>query len=55
MTTTAAFVRNGRLDILAINQLGRALYAPVFDEPGRPANLARFAFLDPRATDFYPN
>jgi transcriptional regulator with XRE-family HTH domain len=55
MTTTAAFVRNGRLDILAINQLGRALYAPVFDDPGRPANLARFAFLDPRATGFYPN
>ena len=27
MTGTAAFVRNGRLDILAINQLGRALYA----------------------------
>jgi hypothetical protein len=40
MTGTAAFVRNGRLDILAINQLGRALYAPVFDDPRRPANMA---------------
>ena len=29
MSTTAAFVRNGRLDVLAINQLGRALYAPI--------------------------
>ena len=55
MTTTAAFVRNGRLDILAINQLGRALYAPVFDDPARPANLARFNFLDPRSIDFYPD
>jgi transcriptional regulator with XRE-family HTH domain len=55
MTGTAAFVRNGRLDILAINQLGRALYAPVFDDPARPANLARFNFLDPRSTDFYPD
>ena len=55
MTTTAAFVRNGRLDILAINQLGRALYAPVFDAPARPANLARFNFLDPRSIDFYPD
>ena len=55
MTATAAFVRNGRLDILAVNQLGRALYAPVFDDPARPANLARFNFLDPAATDFYPD
>jgi transcriptional regulator with XRE-family HTH domain len=55
MTGTPAFVRNGRLDLLAINPLGRALYSPVFDNPGRPANLARFAFLDPRATAFYPD
>lgn len=55
MITTAAFVRNGRLDVLAINQLGRALYAPVFDDPARPANLARFNFLDARSTDFYPD
>jgi transcriptional regulator with XRE-family HTH domain len=53
--TTAAFVRNGRLDVLAINQLGRALYAPVFEDPHRPANMARFNFLDPRSTDFYPD
>jgi transcriptional regulator with XRE-family HTH domain len=55
MLSTPAFVRNGRLDLLAINTLGRALYAPVFDDPARPANLARFNFLDPRARDFYPN
>ena len=48
-----AFVRNGRLDILAINALGRALWAPAFDEERRPVNLARFNFLDPRARDFY--
>ena len=54
MTTTPAFVRNGRLDVLATNALGRALYAPVFDESTPPVNLARFAFLDPRAVDFYP-
>jgi transcriptional regulator with XRE-family HTH domain len=53
--TTPAFVRNGRLDVLAINTLGRALYAPVFDHPARPANLARFTFLDPRATDLFPD
>ncbi|MFI7708592.1 helix-turn-helix transcriptional regulator [Nonomuraea sp. NPDC049480] len=55
MTDAAAYIRNGRLDILAANQLGRALYAPVFDDPVRPVNLARFRFLNPRAHDFYPD
>jgi transcriptional regulator with XRE-family HTH domain len=58
MTNTAAFLRNGRLDILAANQLGHALYSPVFDspvsgDPRRPANLARFIFLDERSGQFY--
>jgi transcriptional regulator with XRE-family HTH domain len=58
MTNTAAFLRNGRLDILAANQLGYALYSPVFDSPvsgnpRRPANLARFIFLDERSAQFY--
>jgi transcriptional regulator with XRE-family HTH domain len=53
MTGTAAFLRNGRLDILAANQLGYALYAPAFLDPARPVNLARFVFLDRRAREFY--
>jgi transcriptional regulator with XRE-family HTH domain len=48
-----AWVRNGRSDILATNLLGRALYAPVFSDPVRPANTARFLFLDPRGPEFY--
>jgi transcriptional regulator with XRE-family HTH domain len=55
MTGSAAFVANGRLDIVAANSLGRALHAPLFDVPGRQANFARFQFLDPRAGDFYPD
>jgi MmyB-like transcription regulator ligand binding domain len=55
MVTTPAFVRNGRLDLLAINALGRALFSPAFTDPIRPANLARFNFLDPAARDFYPD
>lgn len=55
MTGTAAFVRDGRLDILSANQLGYALYAPAFLDPARPVNLARFVFLDPRSMDFYGN
>jgi len=54
MTDTPAFVRNGRLDILAANTLGRALYSPAFAVPGRAVNLARFRFFDPAARDFYP-
>jgi transcriptional regulator with XRE-family HTH domain len=53
MTGTAAFLRNGRLDVLAANQLGYALYAPAFGDPARPVNLARFVFLDPKSTEFY--
>ena len=55
MTDVPAFVRNGRLDVLAANTLGRALYAPAFAVPGRDVNLARFRFLDPAARDFYPD
>jgi transcriptional regulator with XRE-family HTH domain len=54
MNDLPAVVFNGRLDILAVNALGRALYAPVFDLPGRP-NSARFLFLDePKAQDVFP-
>jgi transcriptional regulator with XRE-family HTH domain len=54
MNHLPAVVFNGRLDILAVNALGRALYAPVFELPGRP-NSARFLFLDePRARDLFP-
>jgi transcriptional regulator with XRE-family HTH domain len=52
MTAAPAFVQNGRLDILAANQLGYALYSPHVSG-GRPANGARFVFLDPRAERFY--
>jgi transcriptional regulator with XRE-family HTH domain len=53
MTGTPAFVLNGRLDILAANALGFALFSPVYADPVRPANTARFVFLDPHATEFF--
>jgi len=55
MIMAPAFVRNGRLDVLAINNLGRALYAPAFTPGQEPVNLARFCFLDAAATEFYPD
>jgi transcriptional regulator with XRE-family HTH domain len=48
-----ALVRNGRLDVLAANRLGRAFYAPIFDSPAGPPNIARFAFLDADGVDFF--
>ena len=55
MTTTPAYVRNARLDILAANRLGAALFAPILAGPAQPANNARFLFLDPAAPEFYPD
>lgn len=48
-----AWVRNGRHDIIAANRMARALYSPVFDDPRRPANTIRFAYLNPSAKDFW--
>lgn len=48
-----AIVLNERLDILATNALGRALYAMVFESAAQPANFARYVFLDQRAAGFY--
>jgi transcriptional regulator with XRE-family HTH domain len=53
ITGPAALVGNDRLDILGANALGRALFSEVLDGPARPANFARFVFLDPRSGDFY--
>ena len=53
ITGAAAFVGNQRLDILAVNQLGRALFSELYAAPARPVNNARFVFLDPQAEAFY--
>jgi len=53
MVGTPAFVVNGRQDLLAANDLGRALYTPIYADPVRPPNTARFIFLDPHATELF--
>jgi transcriptional regulator with XRE-family HTH domain len=53
MTMAPAYVRNGRLDVLAANQLGRAVFAPLFETAADVPNLARFIFLDAAAQRFY--
>ncbi|WP_328441838.1 helix-turn-helix domain-containing protein [Streptomyces sp. NBC_00444] len=57
MTRSAAFVRNGRMDVIAHNALFRALHAPMFDSGtidrrGCP-NIARYLFLDPGSADLF--
>ncbi len=51
--TAPAYVRNGRLDLLAANTVGRALYAQVFDDSTDTPNMARFIFLNPSAPGFF--
>jgi transcriptional regulator with XRE-family HTH domain len=53
MIEIPAFINNRRLDVVAANPLARALYAPLFADPTRPPNHARFAFLDPAARQFW--
>jgi transcriptional regulator with XRE-family HTH domain len=53
MSDVAAFVQNGRGDIVYANALAAAIYSDVYRDPVRPPNTARFLFLDPRARTFY--
>ena len=53
MSDVAAFVHNGRLDIVYANPLAAAIYSDHYRDPVRPPNTARFLFLDPRAKTFY--
>lgn len=60
MSDAAAMVVGPFLDVVVMNHLARALYAPMLDGAGSGAgdgrrNFARFAFLDPAAGDLYPD
>jgi transcriptional regulator with XRE-family HTH domain len=50
-----AIVRNGRMDLLATNHLGRAMHSALYEnETTGPPNFARYTFLDDDAHRFYP-
>lgn len=51
ITDAPAWIRNGRHDVLAMNQLARALYSPVLADPRRPANTTRFVYLNTEAAE----
>jgi transcriptional regulator with XRE-family HTH domain len=55
MTEAPAWVRNARHDFLAGNRLAFALYSDMFTDPVRPANNARFVFLNERSKVFFPD
>lgn len=38
---------------MAVNRLAAALFAPILADPRRPANTARFTYLDPAAREFF--
>jgi transcriptional regulator with XRE-family HTH domain len=53
ITSAPAWVHNDRLDFLAANRLGYALYSEMFTDPVRPVNSARFMFLNPRSNNLF--
>ena len=53
ITDAPAWVRNARHDMLAANRMARALYAPLLADARRPANNARFVYLDAAAREFF--
>lgn len=53
--TVPAYAHNGCQDVLAANRLGRALFADLFEDPIRPANVARFIALNPKARELFPD
>jgi len=55
VTGAPMWVRDRRMDFIAANPLGRALYAPMLDDPANQGNSARFTFLDPASRIFFPD
>jgi transcriptional regulator with XRE-family HTH domain len=55
ITGAPAFIANNRMDIVAANDLGYAMYSDMYRGTARPANHSRFIFLDPLSHSFYPD
>jgi transcriptional regulator with XRE-family HTH domain len=55
ITTAPAIIANNRMDLLAANHLGQAMYCDHYTGPATPPNFARFTFLDSAARRFYPD
>lgn len=55
ITKGPAIVRNGRMDLLATNPLGRAMHASLYERCGPTPSFARYTFLDEDSRRFYPD
>jgi transcriptional regulator with XRE-family HTH domain len=55
ITAAPAIVVNNRQDLVAANDLGRAMYCDVYADPAGPPNFAKFTFIDSAAHRFYPD
>ncbi|MDX5319247.1 MAG: helix-turn-helix transcriptional regulator [Actinomycetes bacterium] len=55
LTDGAAVVANPRGDVVATNDLARALYDPLYATQAEPVSYPRFIFLDPASRTFYPD
>ena len=56
ITHGPAIVRNGRMDLLATNPLGRAMHSSLYERADTAVpNFARYTFLDDDSQRFYPN
>ncbi|MFJ6632718.1 helix-turn-helix transcriptional regulator [Streptomyces sp. NPDC091376] len=50
---TPAMILDGRMDVLALNRMARAIYVDFEIMPVRERNMARFIFLDPAARELF--
>ncbi|MCX4535037.1 helix-turn-helix transcriptional regulator [Streptomyces sp. NBC_00841] len=48
-----AMILDGRMDVLALNRMARAIFVDFEARPARERNLARFVFLDPAARELF--
>lgn len=55
ITGAPVWVRDRRMDVIATNPLGRALYAPLLEDPAGRGNTARYMFLSPASRNFFPD
>ncbi|TWH09408.1 putative transcriptional regulators [Rhodococcus rhodochrous J45] len=55
ITGAPVWVRDRRMNVIAANSLGRALYAPLLEDPAARGNTARFVFLSPASRNFFPD
>jgi transcriptional regulator with XRE-family HTH domain len=55
ITGAPAWIADQKADVLALNALGRALMAPMLNDPVSRNNLARFIFFSAHSHAFYPD